>query len=377
MHKDSYSQDRSLVAAAFTAPPTPEYTDHPASFDPSTTTTTSTYRFCDSRASFESEPTVWHSSRGLGVDLPSSTQSCTYAELMRERSAMEDNYHLSIPQRTVPSQYRAYDNYHKRHQTETPLVAEEMWTMIPQQQVWQNEQHSYEPSYCHGSIASSVSSPFTPHAQIIKSQASPIVKQEPSPDVKDYANWEDQEIAVYDHSHVRPTDLVTNPPYMVPFAAYTPFMTPVTPHAILSPPSPEYDPSHSSYSASEDLSYDSNSRKRKRSATKTAHCHCEECGAGFQRSSNLRMHMHTHDEGREPQFTCPFDKCGRGFHRRTDMQRHQKSVSATCAIDDHPADHLQVHNKIKDHGCELCGREFARKDTLERYVKLRQSHSQC
>lgn len=51
-------------------------------------------------------------------------------------------------------------------------------------------------------------------------------------------------------------------------------------------------------------------------------------------------------------FLCPIDDCKKKFARKTDLERHNKSV----------------HIKERNHECTYCGRLFARKDTLRRFV---------
>lgn len=81
-------------------------------------------------------------------------------------------------------------------------------------------------------------------------------------------------------------------------------------------------------------------------------CEIEGCGKFFSRSYNYKSHLETHDEKREYPFPCPVDGCTKKFVRKTDLQRH----------------HQSVHMKERNHKCDFCGRLFARKDTLRRFV---------
>ncbi len=81
-------------------------------------------------------------------------------------------------------------------------------------------------------------------------------------------------------------------------------------------------------------------------------CEVEGCGKLFSRSYNYKAHMETHDEKREYPFPCTVLDCNKKFVRKTDLQRHNQSV----------------HMKERNHRCDYCGRMFARKDTLRRYV---------
>lgn len=79
-------------------------------------------------------------------------------------------------------------------------------------------------------------------------------------------------------------------------------------------------------------------------------CAVRGCGKFFSRSYNFKAHMETHRERREYPFPCQIDDCTKKFVRKTDLQRH----------------HQSVHMKERNHGCEYCGRMFARRDTLKR-----------
>jgi hypothetical protein len=79
-------------------------------------------------------------------------------------------------------------------------------------------------------------------------------------------------------------------------------------------------------------------------------CQVQGCGKFFSRSYNFKSHMETHDAKREYHFPCQIEDCKKKFVRKTDLQRH----------------HQSVHMKERNHGCDYCGRLFARKDTLRR-----------
>lgn len=81
-------------------------------------------------------------------------------------------------------------------------------------------------------------------------------------------------------------------------------------------------------------------------------CPVSGCGKLFSRSYNFKAHKETHDEKREYPFHCQVDDCNKKFVRKTDLQRH----------------HQSVHMKERSHKCDYCGRLFARKDTLRRFV---------
>ena len=79
-------------------------------------------------------------------------------------------------------------------------------------------------------------------------------------------------------------------------------------------------------------------------------CSVKGCGKLFGRSYNFKAHMETHDTARQYPFPCPMKDCTKKFVRKTDLQRH----------------HHSVHMKQRDHRCDYCSRDFARKDTLRR-----------
>ncbi|KAJ4414144.1 hypothetical protein N0V82_008111 [Gnomoniopsis sp. IMI 355080] len=83
-------------------------------------------------------------------------------------------------------------------------------------------------------------------------------------------------------------------------------------------------------------------------------CDIKGCGKFFSRSYNFKAHMETHREKREYPFPCQVADCTKRFVRKTDLQRHTQSV----------------HMKERNHGCEYCGRMFARRDTLKRYAPI-------
>jgi hypothetical protein len=77
---------------------------------------------------------------------------------------------------------------------------------------------------------------------------------------------------------------------------------------------------------------------------------CDICGTGFVRAYNKKTHMARHNPNRSRDHHCTHDDCENKFERKTDLQRHINSV----------------HLHEKPHECELCGKRFARKDTLNR-----------
>lgn len=92
---------------------------------------------------------------------------------------------------------------------------------------------------------------------------------------------------------------------------------------------------------------------RKMTTREEANFECDVCHKFFGRSYNYKAHLETHDAQRVYPFPCTVKNCNKRFVRKTDLQRHNASV----------------HLKEKSHKCEYCGRHFARKDTLRRFVQ--------
>ncbi|KAI9886146.1 MAG: hypothetical protein M1823_002049 [Watsoniomyces obsoletus] len=94
------------------------------------------------------------------------------------------------------------------------------------------------------------------------------------------------------------------------------------------------------------------SRRRRQLTTPAEANHkCDQCGKLFERRYNYRAHLATHDPERIYAHTCQVEWCDKKFVRKTDLMRH----------------HQSVHLKQRNFRCELCGHDFARKDTLHRH----------
>jgi hypothetical protein len=76
---------------------------------------------------------------------------------------------------------------------------------------------------------------------------------------------------------------------------------------------------------------------------------CEICGESFTRSHHLVDHQKRHSN--EKPFTC--NLCGKNFVRRTTLDVHMKTR----------------HSSAKLFECGICGSRFARSDVLKRHMQ--------
>merc|ERR1719319_706558 len=74
---------------------------------------------------------------------------------------------------------------------------------------------------------------------------------------------------------------------------------------------------------------------------------CEQCGKELSCKLTLARHMETHSESRVLNWECP-ELCGKKYHTK-------------LALSDHIA---IVHNGLKKHACDTCGKGFGRKSSL-------------
>ena len=73
---------------------------------------------------------------------------------------------------------------------------------------------------------------------------------------------------------------------------------------------------------------------------------CEKCGKGFLTNGALKVHLRLHSNDRP--YMCNFPECGKSFRQWGDLKYHETSL----------------HSDEKNHVCEFCGKEFARKYSL-------------
>lgn len=108
-------------------------------------------------------------------------------------------------------------------------------------------------------------------------------------------------------------------------------------------------------------------KPRQRTTPEKANHQCHVCGMLFERRFNHRSHMETHNPDRHYPHECPLESCLKKFTRKTDLDRHVESVRSRSP---HTLlftqSYLQVHRKERRFNCELCGKRFARRDTLRR-----------
>ena len=107
--------------------------------------------------------------------------------------------------------------------------------------------------------------------------------------------------------------------------------------------------------------------KRRRTKLENASFYCDLCARPFQRAFNLRSHLlNVHNPNRTKPHACEYDGCTHKFSRKTDLTRHVGSVCTCNLLQMLTLTTLQVHEKLRDFKCDLCGKDFPRKDTLMR-----------
>jgi hypothetical protein len=110
-------------------------------------------------------------------------------------------------------------------------------------------------------------------------------------------------------------------------------------------------------------------QKRRRTKLENANFYCDLCARPFQRAFNLRSHnLNVHNPNRTKPHVCEYDGCTHKFSRKTDLIRHVGSVCTCSLLQMLTLTTLQVHQKLRDFKCDLCGKDFPRKDTLMRSV---------
>lgn len=104
---------------------------------------------------------------------------------------------------------------------------------------------------------------------------------------------------------------------------------------------------------------------------------CEQCGATFSRKTRLTEHIKFVHNKEKPQ-ACP--TCGKEFVRKEDLQRHQdtheeiknfacsecgKRFTSRTSLNSH----MRVHIVEEPATCKICGKEFLRQDCLARHMR--------
>ncbi|ETN63243.1 zinc finger protein [Anopheles darlingi] len=97
---------------------------------------------------------------------------------------------------------------------------------------------------------------------------------------------------------------------------------------------------------------------------------CSQCAAAFSCAANLKMHLKSHMEIRD--YTCHI--CGRGFYRPDALKKHLLCYHANlkafhCNICNkmfkgHLPQHMRTHQKVRPHGCAVCGSVFSQRSQL-------------
>ena len=110
-------------------------------------------------------------------------------------------------------------------------------------------------------------------------------------------------------------------------------------------------------------------QKRRRTKLENANFYCGLCARPFQRAFNLRSHnLNVHNPNRTKPHVCEYEGCTHKFSRKTDLTRHVGSVCICSLLQMLTLTVFQVHEKLRDFKCDLCGKDFPRKDTLMRLV---------
>lgn len=101
---------------------------------------------------------------------------------------------------------------------------------------------------------------------------------------------------------------------------------------------------------------------------------CNECPKNYKTKIDLLQHQRVHDRARDP-FKC--GTCGQYFRTRSNYNTHQKTHTVKgpqkCTICDkifvNLRSHIQmVHQKIRQHICNICDKAFGKKSGLDRHI---------
>ena len=106
---------------------------------------------------------------------------------------------------------------------------------------------------------------------------------------------------------------------------------------------------------------------------------CDTCGKSFCEAVTLKKHIFNVHEGHNI-FKCEIFGCDASFHELVKLQQHRREAHTKCdhcgkIFDGHSATwrlkrHIkEVHEGLKEHVCEMCGRAFSQKGDMKKHYE--------